>query len=48
MRCDEVSKVLRGKWDTHLCIGGKRQMAGLFPFGILSLRYGGVDEIQNC
>lgn len=40
----EVSKVFSENGITPLSLGEKDKWPGLFPFGILSLRYGGVDE----
>ena len=40
----EVSKVFVENGITPVSLGEKDKWPGLFPFGILSLRYGGVDE----
>ena len=40
----EVSKVFVENGITPVSLGEKDKWPGLFPFGILALRYGGVDE----
>ena len=44
----EVSKVFVENGITPVSLGEKDKWPGLFPFGILALRYGGVDENQSC